>query len=122
MPDLSRSLVLDFRADGSVECLLKDKVFDTRFLSDTRKIERVSEIVPTDDGQKFFIRWLLGPLVKANETLGRSAEGRSIRFYSSHGLSCEPNGETLYFDTYEDAVAEEIRTVNALRLAGISFQ
>jgi hypothetical protein len=86
-------LVVAIHPDGSVETLLKDKVFDTRVFGD-RKIERVSEVLPTEDGQQFFIRWLLGP----------------------HAGFC-----VGHFDTYEDAVDQEVTTVNDLRRQGYSF-
>jgi hypothetical protein len=87
-------LVVTIRPGGEVETLLKDKIFDTRVLGD-RKIERVSEILPTDDGQWFYIRWLQGP--SAGQT------------------------EMAIFRDYEDAVEYEVSTVNDLRLQGYSF-
>ena len=86
-------LVIVIRPDGSIESLLKDKIFDTRIFGD-RKIERLSEVLPTEDGQKFFIRWLQGP--DAGSCIG-------------------------HFDTYEEAVDYEVNTVNAKRLQGHSY-
>ena len=86
-------LVIAIHPDGSVETLLKDKVFDSRIFGN-RKIERISEILPIDNGQKFYISWLRGPL--------------AAQFY---GL----------FDSYEEAVEYEISTVNNLRKQGYRF-
>lgn len=88
-------LVVTIRSGGEVETLLKDKIFDTRVLGDQRKIERISEILPSADGQWFYIRWLQGP--SAGQT------------------------EMALFKDYEDAVEHEVKTVNDLRLQGYSF-
>lgn len=90
-------LVVTCHPDGGVETLLKDQVFDTRdvFGVSQRKIERISEIVPTDDGMRFQVRWLKGP---------------------DAGLV-----EDDTFETYEEAVAFEVEAVNHLRLCGNSF-
>jgi hypothetical protein len=109
-------LVVAFHADGTVESLLKDKVFDTRVLGN-RQIERLSEVLPTDDGQKFFIRWLKGPLF--DTSTGGSASVDC--FYSNGNVQCHGDGETMYFDSYEEAVECEVSTCNALRLLGHSF-
>lgn len=94
---MSGTIVVSCFGDGSVETLLKDGVFDTRavFGATSRKVERVSEILPTGDGMRFFIRWLRGPLAGTD------------------------GAET--FPTYEAAVEAEVAAINAARLAGISF-
>lgn len=88
-------LVVTIRPGGEVETLLKDRVFDTRVLGD-RKIERLSEILPSQDGQWFYIRWLQGP--SAGQV------------------------EMALFRDYEEAVEYEVKTVNDLRLQGYSFR
>ena len=86
-------MVIAFKTDGSIEHLLKDRVFDTRFLGD-RKIERVSEVTPNEDGHLFFVRWLQGPM---------------------SGTRVGP------FETYDDAVDYEVASVNLQRREGESF-
>jgi len=95
-----RQLVVTFHPNGTVETLLKDTVLDTRIFG-RREIKRVSEVLPTDDGEEFFIRWLRGP--KAGE------------------VERHEDGTTAFFHTYEAAVDQEIAAVNAMRLAGHSF-
>jgi len=90
-------IVVSCRPDGTVETVLKDQAFDTRevFGVTSRKINRISEILPTDDGMRFFIRWLRGPL--AGTTSDKT------------------------FASYEAAVEAEVASINALRLEGVSF-
>ena len=90
-------IVISCHQDGSVETVLKDGVFDTRavFAVSSRKVNRISEIIPTDDGMRFFIRWLRGP------------------------FSGTDSAET--FETYESAVTAEVEAINTARLAGFSF-
>lgn len=91
------TIVVSCRPDGSVETVLKDQMFDTRevFGVSSRKIDRISEILPTDDGMNFYIKWLRGP----------SAGTNSAETYPS----------------YEAAVTAEVDAINAARLAGASF-
>ncbi len=90
-------IVITCHPDGSLETVLKDSVFDTRavFGIEARKIDRISEILPTSDGMRFFIRWLRGP-----EAGTDSAET---------------------FPSYEGAVTAEVAQINAARLAGASY-
>lgn len=90
-------IVVSCRPDGSVETVLKDKLFDTRevYGVTSRKINRISEILPTEDGMRFYIRWLRGPLA------GTTGEAT--------------------FESYEAAVEAEVAAINELRLAGTSF-
>lgn len=112
-------LVITCHPDGSVETLLKDKVFDSRKLADSRKVERLSEVLPTEDGQHFFIRWLKGPLV-GNSCI--TLNNKPVSSLNSISVS-EGSGfwEKQLFDSYEQAVEYEVYTVNALRLKGHTF-
>jgi hypothetical protein len=112
---MANRLVITIHPDGAVETLLKDKVFDSRVLGD-RRIERLSEVLPTDDGQKFFVRWLLGPLAASNEV-----KVGNLAWFANNGIACWPDGETVYSNSYEEAVELEVAYVNAMRKAGISF-
>lgn len=87
-------LVVTIHPDGSVETLLKDKLFDTRVFGAERKIERLSEVVPNEDGHLFFVKWLKGPMA---------------------GTCVGP------FESYEDGVDYEVATVNMQRQQGYSF-
>lgn len=91
------TIVVSCRPDGSVETVLKDQLFDTRevFGVTSRKIDRISEILPTDDGMRFYIKWLRGPHAGTDST------------------------ET--YASYEGAVSAEVDAINAARLAGASF-
>jgi hypothetical protein len=91
------AIVVTCHADGSVETVLKDQVFDVRqvFGVTSRKIDRISEILPTDDGMHFYVRWLRGP---------------RVGHYSAR------------FPTYEAAVTAEVEAINADRLHGHSFR
>lgn len=86
-------LVVTIRPNGEIETLLKDKVFDTRVFG-SRKIERLSEVIPNEDGHLFFVWWLRGPM---------------------RGSRVGP------FESYEDAVDYEVATVNIQRKQGYSF-
>lgn len=91
-------LVISFLPDGTLETVLKDSAFDTRsvFGAEHRQIDRISEIIPTPDGMRFFIRWLRGPRAGLD----------SAEEYAS----------------YEAAVAAEVATINADRLfSGATF-
>jgi hypothetical protein len=97
--------VLVFNPDGSIEHTLKDSFLDTRGLG-PRKIERLSSVEFDEARQKFFIKWLKGPL---------AGEIECVNYFGLQ--TCVP----WTFDTYEEAVEHEIKRVNALRLAGWSF-
>lgn len=75
--------------DGSIQHTLKDAVLHTGFIG-KRKVERMSEILFNEDTQKFFIRWIQGPL-QGQDTYIRG-------FYS-----------------YESAVACEVEIIETLR-------
>lgn len=91
------NIVVSCRPDGSVETVLKDQFFDTRevFGVTSRKIDRISEILPTEDGMRFFIKWLRGPRAGT--------------------ISAET------YPSYEAAVTAEVNAINAMRLDGASF-
>lgn len=91
------TIVVSCHQDGSVETVLKDQLFDTRevFSATSRQIERISEILPTDDGMRFYIKWLRGPM-----TGQRSIDD---------------------FADYETAVMAEVERINNCRLTGHSF-
>lgn len=110
-------LVVTIHKDGAIETLLKDNVIDTRKFADARKIERVSEILPSNDGTYFIVRWLKGPLVGTRERI--MPDGNIL--YSLASISTDHDGHPLTFDTYEAGVEFEVATVNAFRLAGHSF-
>lgn len=110
-------LVITCHPDGSIETLLKDRVFDTRKFGDQRRIERLSEIFPSADGSFFMVRWFKGPLIGVKEILLPDGEF----LYSLASISGDREGHPLIFDTYEDGVDFEVATVNRLRLAGHSF-
>lgn len=90
-------IVVSCRPDGTVETVLKDQLFDTRevFGVTSRQIDRISEILPSEDGMRFYIRWLRGPLAGTH------------------------SDET--FASYEAAVTAEVEAINAMRLTGVSF-
>lgn len=90
-------IVVSCHPDGTVETVLKDQLFDTRevFGVTSRKINRISEILPTEDGMRFYIRWLRGPLA---------------------GTTSQDT-----FASYETAVEAEVKAINAMRLSGTSF-
>jgi hypothetical protein len=123
---MTNKIVIAIDKDGRIETLLKDSVFDTRVFSDTRKIERLSEVIPTDDGQQFFIRWLKGPrslkcLCMLTRPANQLAQEPGFKGAADLGYEVTEEGQTMYFDTYEEAVAHEVATVNELRLQGHSF-
>ena len=91
------TIVVSCRQDGTVETVLKDQIFDVRevFGVSSRKIDRISEIVPTEDGMRFYIKWLRGP--------------------RAGNISAET------FASYEEAVTAEVQAINDDRLDGASF-
>lgn len=116
MPELTapkKKLVIQFHPDGTVETLLKASVIDLRVLGH-QSVDRVSEVLFDEDEQKFYIRWLKGPLAASPVACVHTG------FYSVHFVQYELDGPKL-FDTYEQAVECEIATVNAMRLDGVSF-
>lgn len=96
-------MVISCFPDGTVQHLLKDE-FLSPCPDQKRNIERITSIEFDEERQKFFVRWLLGPLagsVMRDLTIGWRA---------------------LFFDTYGAAVDAEIERVNAYRLSGVSFE
>lgn len=77
--------------DGEINHTLKDSFFNTRFLGD-RKIRRMTEILFDEATQKFFIKWMVW---------SREADTEAE--------------EVSRFDTYEEAVEYEIKTVERNR-------
>ncbi|MET4190655.1 MULTISPECIES: hypothetical protein [unclassified Bradyrhizobium] len=113
-------IVVTIHPNGSLETILKDQVFDTRVFGD-RQIERLSEVLPTDDGRSFYVRWLQGPLSETGPLVGFNARECAPGYYSNRCIACWDNGETLYFASYEAAVEYEVMAVNDLRKRGHSF-
>jgi hypothetical protein len=90
-----KHMVISYLADGSVEHILKDSFFKPGNDEQPRRIERLSEILPTDDGRGFYVHWLMGPLA---------------------GIT-----EIMQYESYEEAVEHEIACVNSMRLCGYTF-
>jgi hypothetical protein len=112
-----KELVVTVHANGSLETLLKDGVFDTRQFGD-RKIERVSVIEHDESTQHFYIKWLKGPYAGMCHTFAMATK----LLGASEWRHITTGGQTIAsFETYDDAVEHEIACVNALRLAGHSF-
>ena len=101
-------MVITFTDSGEVQHTLRDSKFNTSFLGN-RKVKRMSEIVHVEATQRFIIRLIHKELIKYYGT--------------THVLKQEArySSQIAEFDTYEDAVAEEIRFVDDLRVKGVKI-
>lgn len=108
-------LVVNFREDGTVETLLKDSSFDTRMFGGAREIARITIIEFDPLVQRFYIQWLKGPYANCIH------DDRMDEDILGDGRIFLPEDTYALFDTYDEAVAHEIKCVNALRLKGIHF-
>lgn len=125
-----RRMVITYGADGSVEHLLKDSFLKPGEDNQRRSIRRVSEILPTDSGRSFFIKFLMGPW--KDEHFGEKHEsiiftGDSKAYYAElqeGGVEYKYYvwlGSTYTFPDYDTAVKWEIAIVNELRRRGVTF-
>jgi hypothetical protein len=112
--------VLAFDPDGTVE-FTRHKNLDN-FFGGAGTMKRVTDIKKLDNSSKFYIRWMLGPYAgKAHDlekhigVFGGILDGH----YGGSGVSDRTG--TLLFPSYEDAVDYEIKCLNHMRLAGVTF-
>jgi thiaminase len=125
-----KNMVITYGEDGSVEHLLKDAFFKPGEEGQDRQIERISEILPTSNGQEFFIKFLMGPWKGQNfgeifeATLFSGCD--AVRYYEelveqNAQFSYRCWGTTYFFPDYDTAVKWEIAIVNELRRRGVTF-
>jgi hypothetical protein len=107
-----REITFFFGVDGTCQHILSDSVLNSSFLG-KRKISRVSQICFCEKAQKFYIEFLKSPLKEQ----------------WPNGIYCSPLEEKAtgeispaFFDTYEQAVKEEIRVINAARKHGVIIE
>lgn len=94
--------VITVTPDGEVSALRvkKGSGLDLRSLGSTVEVERVSEILWEEVAQKWFVKFVAGPMAG--------------KFIVKPGSTA-----TCYFDEYEDAVEAEIAVLNYVRLQGV---
>lgn len=107
-------IVINVSSTGAIETLLKEDVLDLSKFG-VREVKRITIIEFDTAAQRFFIRWLAGPYAGAIHDASMDEHCLGDDFL---GLS---EDQYATFDTYADAVAHEIKCVNALRLKGVSF-
>lgn len=85
-------------------------------------MRRVTDIHKLPNDHLFYIKWLMGPYAGLSHGLTehiRVFGGMLDKDFHSGGFSDHTG--TLFFKTYEDAVAYEIRCLNAMREQGVTF-
>lgn len=111
--------VISCLPDGSIQHTLKDGILK---IEGEREIERVSDIRFNPQNQKFHVHWLLGPYRGQSLTVSQWIDtvGETdlpVRAYFRIGVHA-----IVFTDTYEDSVELEIAMLNAMRLAGVTFE
>lgn len=110
---MTHPIVLSFSPTGNVEYTRNTafQPFDGR-----GDMQRVTDIQKLSEQNLYYIHWMLGPLAGQNHTYGMSHE---------YGLPLGYEGgdpeHTALFLSYEAAVAHEIKMLNAMRKAGVTF-
>jgi hypothetical protein len=85
-------------------------------------MKRVTDIQKLDNSSKFYIRWMLGPYAgKAHDLEKHIAVFGGILDGHYGGPGVSDRTGTLMFPSYEDAVAYEIKCLNEMRRAGVTF-
>ncbi len=107
-------MIINFFPDGSVQHTLKDNVFK---MPGRRKIERVTDIRFDEREQKFYIYWRGGPFAERVQTVAMA-----LAYGVKGDFEMLPDATaTMYFMSYDEAVALEVLMLDALRLAGEKF-
>lgn len=83
-------------------------------------IERVSEIMPTDDGQRWFVEIKTGPLAGRRVTTKLLSEARILPLSIIEiAKDVDVDDGLLTFGDYDEAVKVEIKVLDALRVKGV---
>lgn len=124
---MAKSIVVQFFPDGTV-AHTRDKDFDiSEALGAKRSIQRMTDILFDDEHQKFYIVMLKGVWDDGFHIIGFERHLVTNNMVRKFGIEPQPimGDDDLYgicrFDTYEDAVAFEIKLINAMRLHGVKF-
>lgn len=113
-------IVMSFDPDGSVE-YTRNKALDGIFGGQGR-MKRVTDIQKLNGESLFFIKWLMGPYAGKHfsHTLDRHDEVFGL-WRPSQRVFISSHTGTMFFYSYEDAVAYEIECLNEMRRQGITF-
>lgn len=105
--------VISIDTDGTIETLRQKKGqgVDLRQFGEVQ-MERVSEVLLDEEQQKFFVRFLQGPLA------GREVSNGIYGMVTETDFVLLTANERKLFDDYEDAVQAEIAIWNHLTLNG----
>lgn len=108
--------VITINPDGSMETLRQKKGqgVDLREFGAV-EMERVSEITLDDKSQKYYIRFLSGPLA------GRYLSHWLYSLVCGKEIMLMDGPTPVLFEDYEDAVGVEIEFLNTVRLKNLSF-
>lgn len=101
--------VIQFHPDGRIEFTRTPELL-ALFEGEHKSIKRMSEILFDEAKQKYYIKMLLGP---AFNTVFNEWDGEVPKFSAF--------GDAAYYDTYELAVADEIKMVDVFRRRGHSM-
>jgi len=112
------NITMSFDPDGSVE-FTRNKQLDA-FFGGTGTMKRVTDILKLPNDPLFYITWLMGPYKGKSHG---AAEHCEVFNRQKIAVRCEISEHTgtLFFYSYEDAVAYEIACLNEMREAGVTF-
>ena len=116
---MTNPIVIAFYEDGQIEYTRNSQFMPW---GGRGEMVRVTDIRKQPSGSRFFIQWLIGP---------HAGEPHRYETSMQYGVDFEmPNfaftpsnlaRATMYFDSYEAAVAHEVAVLNAMRREGIKF-
>ncbi len=114
-PSNAQKQVITISETGEIQSLRRKKGegIDLRQLGHA-EIERVSEIIFSNQEQKFYVHFLVGALASRCLTyaLYSAATGKATRFKAGKPI--------MLFEEYEDAVRAEVEVLDAIRASGFS--
>lgn len=101
----------------------KGKGIDLRQFGDAPKIERATEVLPTDDGKRWFVKILTGPMagweITADDMCSVADQLDKICINGGYTFADEYPDARVEFDDYDDAVRAEVAVLNEARLHGV---
>jgi hypothetical protein len=107
---MTKKHVIAVHSNGALEFTRHndlEKMFDGKW-----DMERVTEVRKDREGGKYFILWMLGP---------HRQQHHSHAIDRNYFEGTDTSHNTMLFDTYDLAVAHEVKVLNAMRRQGVKI-